>query len=275
MISDNVPYSDYFVAFLDVLGFKELVMSKAPKDKKKISEYFQLIEEVTYGIRRFELKKEIATITISDSVIIAIPMDINDSQNLNNLRQLCIAIQKIQFKLAEKNIWLRGAISSGKAYFNAEKSQVVGPAYINAYLLEERLAINPRVILDNKLISALKFKSAGELINTINNHGLSNSEYNLQERDILFDWTGVGQPIEGLNKDVALFINYLSYAFQDENKLGAIVENIEKSIYTDTQIYPKYKWVVDYLIMLCRHPLITSNINGHLINQYCKRLQNL
>ncbi|MBT9098312.1 hypothetical protein KFZ76_11410 [Methylovulum psychrotolerans] len=250
-------------------------MSKDRKNKEKISEYFQLIKEVTNSLNRLELKKDIATITISDSVIMAMPIDSNHGQNLNNLRQLCIAIQKIQFKLAEKNIWLRGAISSGEAYFNAKESQVVGPAYINAYLLEERLAINPRVILDNKLIGTLGFKSAGDMIKTINNHCLPNSEYNHEERDILFDWTGGGQPIDGLNKDVALFINYLSYAFLDEDKLRTIIENIEKSIYADTQIYPKYKWVVDYLIMLCSHPLITKNIHGLLINQYCKRLQTL
>ena len=72
--------------------------------------------------------------------------------NIDKFRQLCIAVGIIQKHLAVKNIWMRGAISSGDTYFDSIKGQIVGPAYINAYLLENKSAVSPRVIIDSKII---------------------------------------------------------------------------------------------------------------------------
>jgi hypothetical protein len=254
MNSDNdvLPYSDYYVAYLDILGFKDLVKSKEHKDRKKIYEYFKLIEEITSDLKKIESQKDIGAIIISDSVILSVPFGAEEDENIDKLRKLCIAIQKIQFKLAEIDIWLRGAISSGEAYFDSKKNQIVGPAYINAYLLEERLAINPRVILDNKLINELKLDSAQMLIDKVNNVETCLQEYDALERNILFQWTEGGIQKIGLKKDVALFIDYLVYAFDEESRLMTIVENIEYRIYSDNSIYPKFRWVTDYLIASCQ-----------------------
>ena len=236
----EIDYSDYYVAFLDVLGFKALVKSNKKEDKQKIYEYFHLVNEVTNEITNITSKKDIGSIIISDSVILSMPIGKEPSLNIRKLRELCIAIQKIQFKLAGMNIWLRGAISSGKAYFNSIDSQVVGPAYINAYLLEERIAINPRVVLDNKLIKELKLNSAQELIEKINNDASCSKEYDALERNVLFQWEHGGIPKKKLKKDVALFIDYLVYSFQDESKLNTIIKNLEKSMYLDNAVYSKF-----------------------------------
>ncbi len=123
----------HYVAYLDILGFKDLVKSKEHKDRKKIYEYFKLIEEITSDLKKIESQKDIGAIIISDSVTLSVPFGAEKDENIYKLRKLCIAIQKIQFKLAEKTIWLRGAISSGEAYFDSKKNQIVGPAYINAF----------------------------------------------------------------------------------------------------------------------------------------------
>lgn len=272
----DIQYSDYYVAFLDILGFKNLVKSEKPEDIQKISTYFKLIKEITNDLKKIEPKKNIGSIIISDSVILSVRIGTDQLENIKNLRQLCIAIQKIQFKLAEINIWLRGAISSGKAYFNATDSQVVGPAYINAYLLEERLAINPRVILDNKLINELGLDSAQMLIERVNNSPTCASEYNKLERNVLFQWNHNGIPKNGLTKDVALFVDYLVYAFEDESKLKTIVKNIETNIYSDNNIYSKYRWVADYLIVSIQHHNnnMPCKIESHLLIEH-NRLQKL
>lgn len=273
----EIQYSDYYVAFLDILGFKNLVNNKKPEDMKKISKYFQLIKEITNDLKKIEPKKNIGSIIISDSVILSVRIGTDQLENIKNLRQLCIAIQKIQFKLAEINIWLRGAISSGKAYFNATDSQVVGPAYINAYLLEERLAINPRVILDNKLITELGLDSAQTLIDRINTFPTISNEYDALKSNILFQWNHNRILKNGLTKDVALFVDYLVYAFEDESKLKTIVKNIETNIYSDNNIYSKYRWVADYLFASCQHhnDNMPCNIESSLLREQCNRLQML
>lgn len=80
---------------------------------------------------------------ISDSIIMSIEQGKSKYQKLNALRSLCIAVGLIQRRLAKINFWLRGGISSGKAYFDSVTKQIVGPAYIKAYLLEEEMAIYP------------------------------------------------------------------------------------------------------------------------------------
>lgn len=274
--SIEIDYSDYYVAFLDVLGFKNLVNSKKPEDKQKINDYFNLIKEITDDLKKIQSKKDIGAIIISDSVILSVPIGIDQSEKIHNLRELCIAIQKIQFKLAEKNIWLRGAISSGEAYFSSQDSQVIGPAYINAYLLEERLAIHPRVILDNKIITDLNLSSAQELINYVNNSETCSQEYDLQQRNVLFKWKSGGIEKEGLKKDVALFVDYLAYAFEDESKLESIVKNLEKCIYMDNGVYSKFRWVTDYLLANCRYfNQMPCNIDSHVLIKQFERLLKL
>lgn len=268
---NEIEYSDYYVAFLDILGFKALVKSNKEEDRKKINEYFRLVNEITEQLKNIPSKKYIGSIIISDSVILSIPMEADASENFRNLRELCIAIQKIQFELALLDIWLRGAISSGKAYFNPKDSQVVGPAYINAYLLEQNFAINPRVVIDNKLINELEINSAQELIEKVNNISCS------RERNVLFQWTHDGFQRQGLTKDIALFVDYLVYAFEDESKLDKIIKNLEKNIYQDNSIYSKFRWVADYLISSCQYHNDNSpcNIKSEaLIRQY-RRLQKL
>lgn len=248
--SHRIEYSQYLVAFLDILGFRNMVFEK---ENDKISTYFSLINEITNDLKRIQSKKDIGSITISDSVILSIPLGGSPlSGKIKKLRELCIAIQKIQFKLSLNNIWIRGAISFGNAYFNERENQVVGEAYINAYELEQKIAIYPRVVIDSRLIEHLNFDSADNLIREVNNYKLYGSEYNPIERNVIYWWNyNYGERRKGLTNDTPLFIDYLVYALQKEEYLDTIIKNIRKNMYSDNNIYPKFRWVVDYLIQCC------------------------
>lgn len=271
----EIDYSKYFVAFLDILGFRNLVFSN---NQEKLNTYFSLIDEITNDLQQIQLKKDIGSITISDSVILSIPMARNGSErSLDNLRQLFIAIQKIQFQLALKDIWLRGAVSFGDAYFNEKSNQVVGKAYIHAYELEQKIAIYPRVVIDSRLIKEFDFKSSSELINSVNNHDSCSSEYEPTERNILFWWNyHHGQRRSRLPNDIPLFIDYLVYAFESEENLSTIVRNIEANIYSDNNVYYKFRWVADYLIQLCEfYSDHGSNIDKDVIRDELHKLKQL
>jgi len=156
----EIKYRDSYVAFLDVLGFKNLVFSQNKKDKTKLEHYFGIVNEAIKYLNDIPVKSEIGSIIISDSIILSVNKSGVKDQDIKIVRHLCVAVGLIQMHLALKNIWLRGAISSGKAHFDSLNNQIVGPAYINAFLLEENLAINPRIILDNKIIKELYFSSS-------------------------------------------------------------------------------------------------------------------
>lgn len=254
---NEISYSQYFIAFLDVLGFKNMVFSKS---KSQIEEYFGLVKHVTSKLEGIKAKQELKSIIISDSVILSIPYGNDIFERVSNLRHLCVAIGKIQYILAKKNIWLRGAISSGESYFNHFENLVVGPAYVNAFSLEENLAIYPRVIIDNKIINDIEKNNSQDVIDELNETQFSN-----WNSDILFNWEEKKQEKIPLNQDVSLFIDYLSPLFCDFREAKSVINNIGKNLYSNNSIYPKYRWVVDYLISHCE--VLLTRLSGDKLKQ--------
>lgn len=258
----NIQYRESYVAFLDVLGFKSLVFSKQRHGKSKLEQYFGIVNEAIKYLKEVPAKSEIGSIIISDSIILSVNKSGEKEQDVNILRHLCVAVGLIQMHLALKNIWLRGAISSGEAYFDSLNYQIVGPAYINAFLLEENLAINPRVILDSKIIDELNFSSSAEFIDDINKSDLGGLNFSNWGSKILFEWTYPdGKPVTTLENDVPLFIDYLSpIAEKNGVELIHLIENVENSIYKQTGTYKKYRWVVDYLKSVFHREMKNDNL---------------
>lgn len=256
IMKKDIKYSEYFIAFLDVLEFKKLVFSGKSEDHKKIEEYFGLIETVTEELMSIKAKKHLGSLIISDSVILSLPLEDGPLNKVDKLRHLCIAVGKIQSTLAKNNIWVRGAISSGPAFFDSSQKNIVGEAYINAYLLEERQAIYPRVIIDNKIIKELKKNTSQDLIDEINCRSQGGPPFINWNTDILFNWEDKREVNITIKQDVALFIDYLSPLLNNIEELRFIIKNIEKIIYSDNKIYSKFRWVVDYLLVCSEFKLL-------------------
>lgn len=159
-ITENLKTEKY-VAFLDVLGFKEMVYNL----DGKLDIYFNTIQSVLSNIN--EDKPKIEYQLVSDSIILACDLKKED------FIILLTAIQTIQAKCTIQNIWIRGAISIGSIYFNRENNIVIGSGLNTAYLLES-LAKYPRVIIDPKIISAGGFGTR-EMFMQDNNSIVSNA----------------------------------------------------------------------------------------------------
>jgi hypothetical protein len=262
----EIKYQDSFVAFLDVLGFTNLVKSN---NTNKIDKYLESVEKMLSTLKD-KLKsltycENMNFIIISDSIIISIPK--NNINDIDILKALCLSIYSLQGYLVISDIWLRGAISSGEAYFNDEKKQIIGKAYINAYLLESKSVSNPQVAIDNKIIQELGFTNSKDFINAINEE---------QNHNTLYDWTGINY----IKKDFPLFINYLGL-FIDKNDdteyrkitsldaLDIIINNIENNIYSHANLYTKYKWVANYALSLI------EKYQGNEFNKLKERLEKL
>jgi hypothetical protein len=230
-----MEYRNSYVAFLDILGFKKLVFSNLESDKDKIEKYFKIIEDEIKNLKTTQIQEQINYIVISDSIIITVEQSEDKNNNIENLRQLCIAVGKIQYRLALNNLWLRGGISSGETYINQDDKQIVGKGYINAYQLEEKYATVPRVIIDNKIVYELDLESSDVLINEINKN----------EDQYLFVWNWHHNNAIKIEKDIPLFINYFHNI--NDNDLLNIMNNIQESIYVEIGLYKKFKWTADYL----------------------------
>lgn len=251
----ELKYEKSYVAFLDVLGFKQLVYSKKKADREKIELYLKTAHEALNKLKEIPSKKNISSILISDSIILTVPFGDNKTEHTNNLRQLCIAILSLQRKLSVKDIWVRGAVSYGDTYFDDRNNQIVGSAYIDAYLLEEKMAQYPRVILDNRIIKELNCHNSSCLINAINMHNkYGHTSYT---KDVLYDWNKSSNLNVTLEKDTPLFINYLE---SDKAAVRHLIHLIEQKC-QNIELYNKFKWVANYLMTVTSDQQIVNRLH--------------
>jgi len=133
------------------------------------------------------------------------------------------------------------------------------------------------LILDSRIINALDMNSSNELIHQVN-FPEPNGEYDIFKSNILFSWTHRGsRKKSAVTNDVSLFIDYLVYGLESEEKLNNIIGNIEQEIYSDNSIYSKFRWVADYLLDLIEHhqSFLDDFIDYTILKKNSDRLKNL
>lgn len=167
-------YNKKFIAFIDILGFKSLIdgiesnSKTSETDFKKVQSILNFLNEESLdsnghhdlpvyektddGYIQKELGNPIITY-VSDCVIIS------TDGTFDGFKSICNKITKLYTDIASDGIFMRGAIVYGNIY---HKDRILfGSGYVKAYLLEEKKAVFPRVIIDKTVIDALK-NNAGE-----------------------------------------------------------------------------------------------------------------
>ena len=165
-------YIDSYVAFVDILGFKNFVNNNG---SAIISNLFNYIEDLknkalecfnNLKYKGNEKLKPASNITInifSDSVIFSCPKNEN-----NSLPTLLYVINRFLFNLLlDYNFLCRGAIAEGE--FFAEKNIIFGPALVEAYIMERNLSVYPRVIFTRNTIESYMKTCAEEMKNVLEN----------------------------------------------------------------------------------------------------------
>jgi hypothetical protein len=126
-----------FIAFLDVLGFRELL--KDADFEKKVQQIVDALEERTeYDRVRHPYLSYLA---ISDTVIVTA----EEEHSADLLWKIC----QLQNKLLLLGFCVRGGISFGDVLFYGKPPQnLFGQTLVNAYNNEIERAIYPRVVID-------------------------------------------------------------------------------------------------------------------------------
>jgi len=142
-------YKTCYIAFLDILGFKNIVNGKTCED---ILEIYKKLEHRPFAqiIRNGEdlvVPNSVCLKVMSDSVCIYIEKDVKNA--LFALIETC-ALFQAHLAVLEEPIFLRGAIVVGDIYANGDKT--FGPGLTKAYLLEEKVAKYPRIIIAGDLV---------------------------------------------------------------------------------------------------------------------------
>ncbi len=229
-----MAYDERFVAFLDILGFKSIIgitqNDVAYQEKiKQILNYIAGIRNDNYhGLFSEDgILKEVSV--FSDSIVISYSTGLNIGGGLFHVLMDLIYICN---DLLAQNIYIRGAVTCGQMYH--DKKICFGPAMVQAYDLEERVAIHPRIIIDTYALQK-GLQSPGKA-NTMEMEG----EYL--------------DSIICCDEDGTYFLDFLSQyeEFNDisyyENYLKIVKENLTVHLNTSypTNIFQKYQWFAAY-----------------------------
>jgi hypothetical protein len=158
-------YEDRIIAFIDILGFTELVKQtvsqrEIKQAQKKLDALYNVVEFVNAFIHlsRDEIgfEGDTKTTLFSDSIVISI-----DKANSHGVLSIFATLKKLQIQLIRNDILLRGGIVYGKLIHKDDI--LIGPALINAYKVESSSALYPRIVIDPK-VTSLFSRQRGEIM---------------------------------------------------------------------------------------------------------------
>ena len=240
-------YRKYFVVFMDILGYKNLVESVDKNEKKALQTIDRLEHMIKKCINNTMTRVKnysafpVEYILFSDSLCIFVPIDESEDDakkregysekylenNYIKLNMLCRLVADIQLESLQFGIIYRGAISLGNHF--SSKNLVFSKALINAYLAESTKAIYPRVIiLDDPENDLLEL--APLLYETFDLRLAPDDDF------LFVDYLGKIEEFYGFLKADCDYIKWHKRIIEQ-----GIKENIDKENYLK-----KYAWMMNY-----------------------------
>jgi hypothetical protein len=232
-------YENRFFTFFDILGFSNAITKtmKNGKENKRYTEKINaFIEDIqkrldyTSRVGDFEkIKTGIVFNQFSDSVIISYPM-IKHALSFLISDIIFIYVAAIQY-----DFLLRGTVVYDKIYHTEKK--VFGPAMVKAYNMERKMAIYPRVILDDVIVTKYSLK-------------IPNFYCVKEDMGRIGKYSPVTYDSDGLyyvnfinSCDIEGFYNDLTENFR---KIRSIIKKMENE--NDISIRSKYLWLKEKFI---------------------------
>lgn len=242
-------YELRIIAFIDILGFKEIV-KQSEKDSTKIELLYSVLEflkdweisnkwDLKYleieedaqkkGVKNFDIRGKTNSTSFSDSIVVSVKVENNINEMVSTL---IVNLSYIGAILFEKGILFRGGLTIGNIIHN-KNGTVFGQGLIDAYLLETKSAKFPRIILSDKLINHLK--------------------YPLQTKRDRYPYHQYLNRFEDGCVGFHQMIHYQvieSWSDMTDEKLKKSLKNIRKTIingldtsFENPEVYEKYKWL--------------------------------
>lgn len=147
--STNYKTSNHIIAYLDILGAKQMICNDNNFDFLNYLNMFMedAIEESGGGI--FKHKEEIFIKIFSDNILLAIELKENDEQRDNKIAALFNTVANIYNEILRYGYLMRGAIVEGEFFHNG--IIVYGKGLVEAVNLEEKIADVPRILVRAKV----------------------------------------------------------------------------------------------------------------------------
>ena len=238
----EVKIEKRFCAFIDVLGFKNIVKENGDANEA----CSQVVSALKAGLSKLEQPKKLGLIDVksfSDNVLVSLKYGLGR----NFVAPIFEFICKYQIELIRHGYLVRGGLTLGGLYI--DEHTIYGEALIEAVEIESSKAINPVVMLSQDVFDFAKKNDHLDVVSAVFNGRLC--------RSYVFEYEG------------RYFVNYLRAAFVSDNdtdvvgifptKLDAqlmechrdmIVSNM-KMYSTNSKVFEKYLFLAAYHNKFC------------------------
>jgi len=220
-------YSNKIIAFVDVLGIKTLIEQHRNNDEYKAIDKIEKMRKIVEDSTKIEKQTknvDLEYLQISDSFVF-----VCDPKTVIMLIEL---LSTIQMRIInECQFLLRGAITIGDAIVREFGKFIIGPAYIQAYQLQENDAIYPRIIVDRSVTKAIK-KSA---------HPIKGYLQRDSDKEFFVDYVKVYMQKESLSKQK------IKSRLSRENIFNCLRDRFKENYQKENHnISQKYGWTIQY-----------------------------
>ncbi len=165
-----MDYSECIVTYIDILGFKNLIKTKKPIEIYNIlREFHKSIDNKSWynslGFNEHAIDEgKLKYFVFSDLMLRARKLDETNILDKEYIISLIIyellSITQDQYNLiTNNNVLVRGTLHIDKLFFEDKNDIVFGPALIEAYQIEEEIALYPRLVISEKCIEFIKSNS--------------------------------------------------------------------------------------------------------------------
>ncbi|MDD1505398.1 hypothetical protein PVA17_22000 [Lysinibacillus sp. CNPSo 3705] len=227
---NNKYYEERVIAFIDILGFQEHV-TRSETDANHSERlhnalaYLSSIKTDNYkgAYPQNDLGREVSV--FSDSIVISYPLTFKSASFY-----LLLDIIHIQLDMMNAGILVRGGVTVGKLYHS--DGVVYGPAMNEAYQIESKYAIYPRVVVEKKvIIEGVKNSLHDPLLELEYIKGLIKED---EDHQFFIDYISQWQEIDDEE----------SYLYALDVTKDLVVNEIQKQ--TNPNILLKYNWLKRY-----------------------------
>lgn len=138
-----------YVAFIDILGFSDMVRADCEDGRQEFSNLKKLKSAIEDASACYN-KDGVNVIQFSDSIII---YGFYDNISFISFMDVC---SELQSRLFRASILCRGGVSVGRHYHS--KSILFSEGLIDAYKIENRIAKYPRIVISKNLIELVNYR---------------------------------------------------------------------------------------------------------------------
>ncbi len=252
---EAVEYTDCFVAYLDILGFKKRVKKteESLKSLDTLIEALQINSKFTQSDTKStsDGKLDIRSFFFSDSFVFMMKVE------KKNLPHLFFIVRYLQDRLWENGLCLRGAIVKGPMYWpeSIKENIILGTAMLEAYKLESKVAIYPRVVITKSLFEYIE----KENVKTWSNRDEGDivlTDFIKKDKDGIYFFDILNSEITR-KKGEKIFSNNdgsfsIGWDSNDSDNYDSIVNTVKNLIENgmkneDETVRQKYEWLKSYL----------------------------